>query len=75
MSLDKAKIATDCVIKSINIDDEKMKFRLMELGVIVGAKIRVERKSILKKTLLVVFNDSCFTLKENFAQKILVNYV
>lgn len=75
MELSNAKISTDCVIKSINIDDEKMKFRLMELGVIVGAKIRVERKSILKKTLLVVFNNSCFTLKENFAKKIKVHYV
>lgn len=75
MELSKAKIATDCAIKSINIDDEKMKFRLMELGIIVGSKIRVEKKSVLKKTLLVVFNNSCFTLKENFAKKILVNYV
>jgi len=75
MELNSAKFGTECVIKSINIDDQKMKFRLMELGIIVGAKIRVERKSVLKKTLLVVFNNSCFTLKENFAKKILVNYV
>ena len=75
MELSNVKLATDCVIKSIHIEDEKIKYRLMELGIIVGAKIRVERKSVLKKTLLVIFNNSCFTLKENFAKKIMVNYV
>lgn len=75
MKLSNVKIATDCVVKSIDVEDEKMKIRLMELGVVVGVKIRVEKKSVLKKTLLVVFNNSCFTLKENFAKKIMVNYV
>ncbi len=75
MELSKVKLKSDCVIKSIEIEDEKTKFRLMELGVIVGAKIRVERKSVLKKTLLIIFNNSCFTLKENLAKEIQVNYV
>ena len=74
MNLNDAKLCTDCVIKSMDITDEKIKIRLMELGLNVGTKISVSKKSILKKTLLVVFNFSCFTLKDNIAKQIQVNY-
>ena len=75
MELSRVKLNADCVIKSLNIAEEKIKFRLMELGIVRGAKIQVKKKSLMKKTMLVVFNNSCFTLKENLAQQIMVNYV
>lgn len=74
MSLYDAKLNTDCIIVDIDIADEKMKIRLMELGLVEGTKIKVTRKSAGKKTLLVVFYSSCFTLKDNIAKAIKVNY-
>ena len=74
MSLSEVKLNTDCVIKSINIKDEKIKIRLMELGLIEGAIVQVIRRSVLKKTLLIIFNLTCFTLKDNLAKAIVVQY-
>ena len=74
MSLSDVKLNTDCVIKSINIKDEKIKIRLMELGLIEGAIVQVNRRSVLKKTLLIIFNLTCFTLKDNLAKEIVVKY-
>lgn len=65
---------TDCVVKEIKIEDEKTKIRLMELGLILGTKLRVENKSALKQTLLVVFNSSVFTIKTDVANGIIINY-
>ncbi len=75
MTLLDAKLNTNCVVKEINIEDKVTKLRLMELGLNVNTKIKVKNKSILKKTLLIVFNSSCFTLKDTFAKQIVVNYV
>ncbi len=75
MSLNEAKLKTNCKIISLNLDDEKTKIRLMELGLIIGTTIKVENKSALKQTLLVSFNSSCFTLKSEIAKNIIVNYV
>lgn len=74
MSLSDVKLNTDCVVKSVNIKDEKTKIRLMELGLVDGVIVQVNRKSVLKKTLLIIFNSTCFTLKDNLAKEILVNY-
>lgn len=74
MNLNDVKLNTKCIIKSVDIKDEKTKIRLMELGLNEGAKIIVKNKSILKKTLLVIVNSCCFTLKSNLAKEINVNY-
>lgn len=74
MSLSEVKLNTPCLVKEINIADEKTKIRLMELGIVLNTKILVKNKSVFKKTLLVVFNASCFTLKEDVAKMIVVNY-
>lgn len=74
MSLNDVKINTICIIKSINIKDEKIKIRLMELGLNIGSKIVIKNKSLLKKTLLIVINSCCFTLKSNLAKGITVHY-
>ncbi len=74
MSLSDIKLNSLGVVKEINIIDNKIKIRLMELGLNVGTKILVKNRSIMKRTLLVVFNSSCFTLKENLAKEIVVNY-
>lgn len=74
MSLSNAKLNTMCVIKKISIKNEKIKIRLMELGLVEGCEIYVSKKSLLKKTLLVNFCSSCFTLKENLAKDIEVFY-
>jgi len=74
MSLYDAKLNTDCIIVDIDIDDDKMKIRLMELGLTAGTRLKVTHKSIGKKTLLVVFHSSCFTLKDNIAKAVKVNY-
>lgn len=74
MSLSEVKLNAQAVIKEINIADTKIKIRLMELGLNIGTKIVVKNKSIMKKTMLVVFNATCFTLKDNLAKDIVVNY-
>ena len=74
MSLSEVKLNAQAVIKEINIADTKIKIRLMELGLNICTKIVVKNKSIMKKTMLVVFNATCFTLKDNLAKEIVVNY-
>lgn len=74
MNLYETKLGTNCIVKEIKITDEKTKFRLMELGLIRGVKIKVNNKSVMKKTLLVVFNSCCFTMKDNIAKSIEVEY-
>lgn len=74
MNLNEVKLNVNCIIKSINIEDEKTKTRLMELGIVEGGSIIVKNKSSLKKTLLIIINSCCFTLKFNLAQDVKVNY-
>ena len=74
MTLNDAKLNTDCVISDINLEDDATKIRLMELGLTKGVKIKVVRKSVCKKTLLICFNSSCFTWKDNLAKGVVVNY-
>lgn len=74
MKLNEIKLNVDCVITEINIADEKVKTRLMELGLNEGTIVKVIKKSVLKKTLLIVFHSSCFTLKDNLSSEIVVKY-
>ena len=74
MNLMEANLNIDCVIKSVNVKDEKTKIRLMELGLIKGCVVKINKKSVLKKTLLIIFNSTCFTLKDNLAREIEVSY-
>lgn len=74
MNLNEVKLNALCVVENVNIQDENFCMRIMELGIINGCKITVKHKSLLKKTLLVVFNNSCFTIKDNLAKFIEVSY-
>ena len=74
MNLSEVKLNTNCVVVAVNIEDEKTKIRLMELGIYESVQIKIVKRSSLKKTLLVVFNHSCFTLKDNLARDIEVKY-
>lgn len=75
MTLDKAKLNKNCIVKSVNITDYKVKLRVMELGLVPDVKIKVKSKSLLKKTLLIVFSASCFTINKEYAKFIEVEYV
>ncbi|MBR4998916.1 MAG: ferrous iron transport protein A, partial [Clostridia bacterium] len=68
MKLSEVELKKPCVIKSVDIQNEKIKIRLMELGLVNGCRIRIEKKSIFKQTLLIVFCATCFTLKTNLAK-------
>ncbi|MBE7076864.1 MAG: ferrous iron transport protein A [Clostridiales bacterium] len=74
MNLYESKLNTECVIVDLSCED-RLKLRLMELGIFKGERITVKHKSIFKKTLLVVFSSNCFTLKDEIAKQIKVNYV
>ena len=74
MNLFEAKINSLCKVENLEISDEPTKIRLMELGLVVGANVKVIKKSMLKDTLLIIFNSTCFTLKVNLARGILVKY-
>lgn len=75
MNLTDVKIGAECIIKSVDIADHKNKIRLMELGLVNGAKVKVKNKSVFKHTLLIIFNMSSFTLKDNLAKEVQVEYV
>lgn len=74
MNLFEVKLRKKCKIKSVEIDDFKTKIRLMELGLISKARVEVFKKSLMKHTLLIFLNSCCFTLKENFAKQVEVEY-
>ena len=74
MNLVEAKINATLVVKEMQLQ-ELDKLRLMELGLIYGTKIIVKKKSFGKKNLLVNFENSCFTIGCNLAEKIMVEYV
>ena len=74
MNLSEVKLNTNCIVVAVNLEDEKTKIRLMELGIYESVQIRIIKRSLLKKTLLVVFNSTCFTLKDNLARAIEVKY-
>lgn len=74
MLLIDAKLNTNMIVKNITAN-EKDKLRLMELGLIVGTELLIKHKSILKKNLLINFNNSCFVLGFDIAKEIEVNYV
>ena len=60
-------------IKQLNIEDEKLKLRLYEIGFFVGSIVKVLNKSFLNKTLLVRVLDSCFAIKGEVAKLIEVD--
>lgn len=74
MNLNETKLNADAVVSEIDISDEKIKFRLMELGLNIGTRVRVKNRSMTKKTLLIIFNASCFTIKDEVAKGIKVVY-
>lgn len=74
MNLFEVKLNFLCKVESVNVLDEPTKIRLMELGLVIGSKVKVIKRSILKDTLLIVFNSTCFTLKANLARGIVVAY-
>lgn len=73
MNLIDAKTNTFLVLKNINLDKQS-KLRLMELGLLVGTKILIKHKSLNKKSLLINFSNSCFTIGYDFAKNIEVEY-
>lgn len=74
MRLVDVKINRNCVIKNIDIEEMTLRLRILELGLVPNTKIYVKNISLLKKTLLVVFAHSCFSLSSKIASKILVDY-
>ena len=63
-----------CKIVSVNIQDEKLKLRLYEIGFFSNSQIKVLNKSYLKSTILVSVLDSCFAIKADVAKLIEVEY-
>lgn len=74
MNLNDCVLNANCKIINIDMDDQKLKFRLQEIGFFRGSVIKVLKKSALKKTLLVKVLNSCFAIKQNMALKIQVEY-
>ena len=46
MNLFEAKINSLCKVENLEISDEPTKIRLMELGLVVGANVKVIKKSM-----------------------------
>ena len=58
------------IIKQVNVEDDKLKTRLYEIGFFVDSQIQIVNQSFLKKTLLVYVLDSCFAIKGEIAKLI-----
>lgn len=74
MNLGQAEINKTVIITDVLVNDFKTKIRLMELGLVKNTKIKTIKNSILKKNLLIVFSNSCFTLSIDLAKDIMVEY-
>lgn len=73
MLLNHAKLNVELIVKNINSNSTN-KLRLQELGLVNGAKLLIKNKSILKNTMLIIFNNSCFVLSCEIAKEIEVCY-
>ena len=74
MKLSSVELKRKYVIESVETFDFKTKIRLMELGLVPGTSLYVKNRSILKKTLIVVFASSCFSISSKHAENIMVKY-
>lgn len=72
MNLSQAKLNHVYEIVSVNINNEKLKLRLEELGMFQGEKVEVKKFSVLKKTMLIRIFNSLFTLKVQIAKNIII---
>lgn len=72
-TLDELKINASAIIIDVVIEDHKLQKRINELGFFAGEKVKILKKSTLKKTLLVEIMHSIFAIKKNIAHCILVN--
>lgn len=75
MTLLNCELNKKCKIISLNVEDEKLKIHLMEIGFFKFNIVSVSKRSVLKKTLLVDVLDSCFAIKDDMAKLIEVEYV
>lgn len=75
MTLVECDLNRNCEIISVNIEDEKLKIRLMEIGFFISNIVSVSKRSVLKRTMLVDVLDSCFAIKSDMAKLIEVEYV
>lgn len=74
MNLNECVLNVNCKIIYLDDMDDKLRYRLQEIGFFRGSVIKVLKKSGLKKTLLVNVLDSCFAIKSNMSSKIQVEY-
>lgn len=63
-----------CKIISVNIDDNKTKLRLYEVGFFEDGEVKVLNRTFARKTMLVSVLDSCFVIKSDVAKNIEVKY-
>lgn len=70
MNLYEAKRDVVYIVKDINIEDVSAKIRIMELGILPNTQIKIFSKSLLKKTFLVIFNSSVFSIDSTVAKSI-----
>lgn len=75
MTLLNCDLDRKCCIVLVNVEDEKLRVRLMEIGFYLSGIVTVIKRSILKKTILVEVLDSCFAIKSDMAKFIEVEYV
>ena len=73
MSLNDLKISEIARIKDINCNDA-LKNRLYSFGIIRGAFIKVEAKTLTNSTLKISINNSKIALRANEASQIKVDY-
>ncbi len=74
MKLQDCKKNENLKIVTINIDDDKLKLRLYEIGFFPSSKIKILNTSSVKNTMLVQVLDSCFAIKREVASRIEVEY-
>lgn len=74
LTLDKLKIGEEAFIKDLGLPDEKVVYRLYDLGLISDTIIKPLFKSMYGDTVAYLVKGSKIALRNEDASKILVNY-
>lgn len=75
MKLNEIKINQPVIIKNLNIENNKLKMRLGELGLFEKSEIIIKKYSPLKQTIILQIFNSLFALKTNIAKMIEVEEI
>lgn len=74
MNIIEAQVNRELVVAKNNITDDTIRFRLLDIGLYSGARVKVVDKKRGNRNILVVFNSVKYMLDTKVAKSIEVEY-